>query len=205
MHPNCEAVNDILQAAGLPGRVRMLDEAVTTARAAARHRVPSIRSRLAYAPPRRRPAAFSSSPIEHRYGTPPRPCGASTWTTPTAKGLRMHDTTVPSRSHRQFADLRNLQSFERRHARAAHKNCCRGATVDHDQWCPSGGHDQGRRTAVSFAPSRLAGVRTRTHRPAIGGSLPSAIHGPSGLSSIARSPSSTSFGLPAASRTPSFP
>ena len=35
MHPNCEAVNDILQAAGLPGRVRMLDEAVTTARAAA--------------------------------------------------------------------------------------------------------------------------------------------------------------------------
>src|SRR5215207_9888778 len=37
MHPNCEAVNDILQAAGLPGRVRMLDEAVTTARAAAQH------------------------------------------------------------------------------------------------------------------------------------------------------------------------
>jgi prolyl-tRNA editing enzyme YbaK/EbsC (Cys-tRNA(Pro) deacylase) len=35
MHPNCKAVNDILQAAGLPGRVRMLDEAVTTARAAA--------------------------------------------------------------------------------------------------------------------------------------------------------------------------
>ena len=34
MHPNCEAVN-ILEAAGLPGRVRMLDEAVTTARAAA--------------------------------------------------------------------------------------------------------------------------------------------------------------------------
>jgi prolyl-tRNA editing enzyme YbaK/EbsC (Cys-tRNA(Pro) deacylase) len=37
MHPNCEAVNAILQAAGLPGRVRMLDEAVTTARAAAQH------------------------------------------------------------------------------------------------------------------------------------------------------------------------
>jgi prolyl-tRNA editing enzyme YbaK/EbsC (Cys-tRNA(Pro) deacylase) len=35
MHPNCEAVNDILQAAGLPGRVQMLDEAVATARAAA--------------------------------------------------------------------------------------------------------------------------------------------------------------------------
>ena len=35
MHPNCEAVNNILEAAGLPGRVRMLDEAVTTARAAA--------------------------------------------------------------------------------------------------------------------------------------------------------------------------
>jgi prolyl-tRNA editing enzyme YbaK/EbsC (Cys-tRNA(Pro) deacylase) len=37
MHPNCEAVNHILEAAGLPGRVRMLDEAVTTARAAAQH------------------------------------------------------------------------------------------------------------------------------------------------------------------------
>jgi prolyl-tRNA editing enzyme YbaK/EbsC (Cys-tRNA(Pro) deacylase) len=35
MHPNCDAVNAILQAAGLPGRVRMLDEAVTTAPAAA--------------------------------------------------------------------------------------------------------------------------------------------------------------------------
>ena len=44
---------------------------------------------------RRRPAAFSSSPIEHRYGTPPRPCvstprvalrrQASTWTTPIVK------------------------------------------------------------------------------------------------------------------------
>lgn len=37
MHPNCEAVNHILEAAGLPGRVRMLDEAVTTAQAAAQH------------------------------------------------------------------------------------------------------------------------------------------------------------------------
>jgi prolyl-tRNA editing enzyme YbaK/EbsC (Cys-tRNA(Pro) deacylase) len=37
MHPNCEAVNHILEAAGLSGRVRMLDEAVTTARAAAQH------------------------------------------------------------------------------------------------------------------------------------------------------------------------
>lgn len=37
MHPNCEAVNHILEAAGLPGRVRMLDEAVTTAEAAAQH------------------------------------------------------------------------------------------------------------------------------------------------------------------------
>jgi prolyl-tRNA editing enzyme YbaK/EbsC (Cys-tRNA(Pro) deacylase) len=35
MHPNCEAVNAILLAAGLSGRVRMLDEAATTARAAA--------------------------------------------------------------------------------------------------------------------------------------------------------------------------
>jgi prolyl-tRNA editing enzyme YbaK/EbsC (Cys-tRNA(Pro) deacylase) len=37
MYPNCAAVNEILQAAGLPGRVRILDEAVTTARAAAEH------------------------------------------------------------------------------------------------------------------------------------------------------------------------
>jgi prolyl-tRNA editing enzyme YbaK/EbsC (Cys-tRNA(Pro) deacylase) len=37
MHPKCDAVNDILQAAGLPGRVRMLDEAVATARAAAQY------------------------------------------------------------------------------------------------------------------------------------------------------------------------
>ena len=37
MHPNCAAVNEILRAAGLTGRVRMLDEAVTTARAAAEH------------------------------------------------------------------------------------------------------------------------------------------------------------------------
>lgn len=37
MYPNCDAVNEILQAAGLPGRVRILDEAVTTARAAAEH------------------------------------------------------------------------------------------------------------------------------------------------------------------------
>jgi prolyl-tRNA editing enzyme YbaK/EbsC (Cys-tRNA(Pro) deacylase) len=37
MHPNCEAINGILKAAGLPGRVRMLDEAVSTASAAARY------------------------------------------------------------------------------------------------------------------------------------------------------------------------
>ena len=37
MHTNCDAVNDILQAAGLPGRVRMLDEAVATAKAAAQY------------------------------------------------------------------------------------------------------------------------------------------------------------------------
>ncbi len=35
MHPNCVAVNEILQAAGVTGRVRLLDKAVTTARAAA--------------------------------------------------------------------------------------------------------------------------------------------------------------------------
>ena len=35
MHPNCEAVNAILEAAGVPGRIQMLDEAVATARAAA--------------------------------------------------------------------------------------------------------------------------------------------------------------------------
>jgi prolyl-tRNA editing enzyme YbaK/EbsC (Cys-tRNA(Pro) deacylase) len=37
VHPNCDAVNAILQAAGLPGRVRMLDQAVATAQAAAQH------------------------------------------------------------------------------------------------------------------------------------------------------------------------
>lgn len=37
MYPNCDAVNEILQAAGLPDRVRILDEAVTTAQAAAEH------------------------------------------------------------------------------------------------------------------------------------------------------------------------
>jgi prolyl-tRNA editing enzyme YbaK/EbsC (Cys-tRNA(Pro) deacylase) len=37
MHPNCDAVNRILQVAGLPGRVHMLDEAVNTARAAAEY------------------------------------------------------------------------------------------------------------------------------------------------------------------------
>jgi prolyl-tRNA editing enzyme YbaK/EbsC (Cys-tRNA(Pro) deacylase) len=37
MHPNCEAVNHILEASGVSGRVRMLNEAVTTARAAAQH------------------------------------------------------------------------------------------------------------------------------------------------------------------------
>jgi prolyl-tRNA editing enzyme YbaK/EbsC (Cys-tRNA(Pro) deacylase) len=35
MHPNCAAVNEILQAAGVTGRVRLLDEAATAARAAA--------------------------------------------------------------------------------------------------------------------------------------------------------------------------
>jgi prolyl-tRNA editing enzyme YbaK/EbsC (Cys-tRNA(Pro) deacylase) len=37
MHPNCDAVNAILQAAGVPGRIHMLDEAVSTAQAAAQH------------------------------------------------------------------------------------------------------------------------------------------------------------------------
>jgi prolyl-tRNA editing enzyme YbaK/EbsC (Cys-tRNA(Pro) deacylase) len=37
MHPNCEAVNHILEAGGVSGRVRMLNEAATTARAAAQH------------------------------------------------------------------------------------------------------------------------------------------------------------------------
>jgi prolyl-tRNA editing enzyme YbaK/EbsC (Cys-tRNA(Pro) deacylase) len=37
MHPNCEAVNHILEDAGLLGRVQMLDEAVATAPAAAQY------------------------------------------------------------------------------------------------------------------------------------------------------------------------
>lgn len=35
MHPNCVAVDEVLAAAGVPGRVRMLDEAAPTAVAAA--------------------------------------------------------------------------------------------------------------------------------------------------------------------------
>jgi prolyl-tRNA editing enzyme YbaK/EbsC (Cys-tRNA(Pro) deacylase) len=35
LHPSCRAVNDILAAAGLPGRVRILGDAAPTARAAA--------------------------------------------------------------------------------------------------------------------------------------------------------------------------
>jgi prolyl-tRNA editing enzyme YbaK/EbsC (Cys-tRNA(Pro) deacylase) len=35
VHRNCEAINSILATAGLPGRVQMLPEAATTARAAA--------------------------------------------------------------------------------------------------------------------------------------------------------------------------
>ena len=35
LHPSCQAVNDILAAAGLPGRVRILGDAAPTARAAA--------------------------------------------------------------------------------------------------------------------------------------------------------------------------
>lgn len=36
MHPNCAAVDDILAAAGLPGRVQILDQPAPTAAAAAR-------------------------------------------------------------------------------------------------------------------------------------------------------------------------
>ena len=35
MHPNCAAVNTVLERAGVPGRVRILDEAAPTAAAAA--------------------------------------------------------------------------------------------------------------------------------------------------------------------------
>ena len=35
LHPSCQAVNDILATAGLPGRVRILGDAAPTARAAA--------------------------------------------------------------------------------------------------------------------------------------------------------------------------
>ena len=134
MHPNCAAVNEILRAAGLTGRVRMLDEAVTTARAAAEHLGCPV-------------GAIANSLI-----------------------------------------FETFQSCERRHARAAREPCFRGSIVDHDQWCTSSRHEQGRRTAWSSAPSRLTGVRTRTHRPADrrcrSGRSPT---GPSARSSIARS------------------
>ena len=65
MHPNCAAVNEILQAAGLPGRVRLLDEAVTTARAAAEHLgcpVGAIANSLIFEAFRLRTSAWASSP-----------------------------------------------------------------------------------------------------------------------------------------------
>ena len=64
MHPNCDAVNDILQAAGLPGRVRMLDEAVATARAAAQYLgcpVGAIANSLIFATDRGEPLLIMTS------------------------------------------------------------------------------------------------------------------------------------------------
>ena len=151
MHPNCEAVNDILQAAGLPGRVRMLDEAVTTARAAAQHLgcpVGAIANSLIFETFR---AASVSMPEQ---------------LTRTAAGAPL--LIMTSGAHR--VDMIKV------------------------------GEQQGFR---SIAPRRRSYANTPASRSEV--SLPSAIHGPSGRSSIARSPSSTSFGLPAASRTPSFP
>jgi prolyl-tRNA editing enzyme YbaK/EbsC (Cys-tRNA(Pro) deacylase) len=64
MHPKCDAVNDILQAAGLPGRVRMLDEAVATARAAAQYLgcpVGAIANSLIFATDRGEPLLIMTS------------------------------------------------------------------------------------------------------------------------------------------------
>jgi len=64
MHPNCDAVNDILQAAGLPGRVRMLDEAVATAKAAAQYLgcpVGAIANSLIFATDRGEPLLIMTS------------------------------------------------------------------------------------------------------------------------------------------------
>jgi len=64
MHPKCDAVNDILQAAGLPGRVRMLDEAVATAKAAAQYLgcpVGAIANSLIFATDRGEPLLIMTS------------------------------------------------------------------------------------------------------------------------------------------------
>jgi prolyl-tRNA editing enzyme YbaK/EbsC (Cys-tRNA(Pro) deacylase) len=64
MHPKCDAVNDILQAAGLTGRVRMLDEAVATARAAAQYLgcpVGAIANSLIFATDRGEPLLIMTS------------------------------------------------------------------------------------------------------------------------------------------------
>lgn len=151
MHPNCEAVNDILQTAGLPGRVRMLDEAVTTARAAAQHLgcpVGAIANSLIF-------ETFRAASV----GIRPQ--------------LTKSDAGPPllimtSGAHR--VDMTKV------------------------------GQQQG----VTLRRASPAFVREHTGQP-IGGVAPSAIHGQSGRSSMARSPSSTSSGLPAAFRTPSFP
>ena len=136
MHPNCDAVNEILQAAGLPGRVRVLDQRVTTARAAAHYLGCPV-------------GAIANSLI---------------FETDTGAPLLI----MTSGAHR--VDMAKV------------------------------GEQQGLR---SVAPRQHSYANTPASRSEA--SLPSVIQAPSARSSIARSLSSMSFGLPAASRTQSFP
>src|SRR5688572_9742614 len=148
LHPNCAAVNKILQAAGLPGRVRMLDQAVTTARAAAEQLgcpVGAIANSLIF-------EAFPAASVE----TPER----------------LEDSALG-------APLLIMTS-------GAHR-------VDMNKV-------GGRLDSSSVVPHRRLSGNTPASRSGV--LLQLVTHSPSAPSSIARSMTSTSFGRPAASRTP---
>jgi len=143
-------VNEILQAAGLPGRVRMLDRAVTTARAAAEQLgcpVGAIANSLIF-------EAFPAASVE----TPER-------VEDSAPGAPL--LIMTSGAHR--VDMNKV----------------------------------GGQLGVKLRRASPAFVREHTGQP-IGVLLQSVTHSTSARSSIARSMTSTSFGRPAASRTPSF-
>jgi hypothetical protein len=140
MHPNCAAVNEILQAAGVTGRVRLLDEVVATARAAA-----------------------------EQLGCP---VGA------------IANSLIFETSKKAAADAAPLLIM----TSGAHR-------VDMNKVGEQLGYQLRRASPALYAS-------TPTSRSEA--SLQSVTRSPSLQSSTGHSPSSTSCGLPAASRTPSF-